>query len=82
MTKIGEYNMWKGRKVKIYSPDYKKFLGVGKYERQVKIMLTAGKKDTGITAHTPKFKLGRKTILGCDCWWIPVSVADKVEGVV
>ena len=63
------YRMWKGRKAKIFASDGKTYLGIGKY---------VGKRlREGFYVST--FKLGRKLVYGYECWWIPVSIAEKVE---
>ena len=62
------YRLWKGRKVKIFSADKKKELGIGKY---------IDSKMTSLRFRTPRFRLGSKVICGYECWWIPLSEVKK-----
>jgi hypothetical protein len=60
-------------KVKVYSADQKTFIGIGKYVGAEKIQVWGWK------AWTPKFKVGRNVYRGCECWWITLSEAKKIE---
>jgi hypothetical protein len=65
----------KGMKVMIASADKKKVLGEGTYIGSERITFA------GRRFWTPKFRLGRKIIRGCECWWYPtkkMGVHDKV----
>lgn len=68
--KCGEYNLWKGQKVKVFSADKERYLGIWEYDKAIKV---------GSRVFTPRFKQGRKKIHGYACWWIPLIVANKVD---
>ena len=77
MKKSGEYNLWKGRKVRVFSADQKRDLGIWEY---------CGAEVVGQDwdnprrrLFVPKFKQGRRRIRGYECWWIPLSEASKIE---
>ena len=77
--KSGGYNLWKGRKVKVFSGDKKQiYLGIWEYCGAERIGYTF-KNGKAIPFFVPKFKQGRKRIRGYECWWIPLSVANKTD---
>ena len=57
--------MKKGTKVRMFSGDQHKYLGIGTY--------------IGSEMNMPKFKIKGKTLKGCECWWIKLSEAKKIE---
>ncbi len=71
MKKSGGYNLWKGRKIKVYSVNHR-YLGIWEYDKSI-YMFNLGKQKL----FTPRFKQGKKKIHGYVCWWIPLSVAEK-----
>jgi len=68
--KCGDYNLWKGRKVKVFSGAKKRYLGIWEYDKAIKV-------ESGF--FTPRFRQGKKKIHGYTCWWIPLSIAIKAE---
>lgn len=54
-----------GTKVKIFSGDKKKYLGIGKY--------------IGSDGNMPKFEIKNKTYFGCEIWWITLSEAKIID---
>ncbi len=73
MKRCGNYNLWKGRKVKIYSVSDRN-LGVWEYDH-AEYVAHFGRKRL----FTPVFKQGKKIIHGYICWWIPLADAKKIE---
>lgn len=57
--------MKKGTKVKIFSGNKETYLGIGTY--------------IGSDGNMPKFKIKKKIYLGCECWWIKLSEAKRIE---
>jgi hypothetical protein len=57
--------MENGTKVRIFSGDKEKYLGIGKY--------------IGSDGNMPKFKIKNKIYLGCEIWWIKLSESKKFE---
>lgn len=84
MTKIKgrkkDYRLWKGRKVKIFIIDWstnkRKCLGIGVYIKSRKVWFEGTDKFAG---YTPEFRIAKKKIYGYECWWIPLSIANKIE---
>ena len=68
-----DYRLWKGRKVEIWDALLRrsKPLGIGRYIRSDRI------EDTNYW--TPVFRMDRKIIKGYECWWLPLSVAEKIK---
>jgi len=69
--KCGNYNLRKGTKVKVFSSDKEHYMGIWEYDKAIKV--------AGLRSLTPRFKQGKKRIHGYACWWIPLSVAKKIE---
>jgi len=65
------YRLRKGRKVKIFDVDQTTFLGIGVY--------IGAEKVEGMRLWIPRFKLGRRKIWGCECWWIPETITNRIE---
>lgn len=72
-----EYKLWRGRKVEIWSPDGRKFLGTGKYIGSEQHSFDFG--EVGRQIWIPKFRLNEKIYYGWECWWIPTSVAKRLR---
>lgn len=76
--KSGGYNLRKGRKVRVFSGDQKRDLGIWEYCGAERIGSTF-KKGRTIPYFVPKFKQGRKRIRGYECWWVPLNIAKKLD---
>ena len=76
--KCGSYNLWKGRKVKIFSANKNEYLGAWEYLEAERIG-TSIENNKRTILFTPKFKQGKKRIRGYECWWIPLNIAKKAE---
>ena len=74
------YRLWRGRKVKVFSTTTQYYMGVWEYEKAVYIggyyNHQSGKRHR---VYTPLFRQGKKKVHGYACWWIPVTVAEKIE---
>ena len=77
MKKSVEHNLWKGRKIKVFSTS-NKYLGVWEYDKAVRVG-SIEKNGRMTPLFVPRFRQGKKTIHGYACWWIPLSVALRAE---
>jgi hypothetical protein len=68
-----KYKVRKGQKIKLFSPDKKTELGVGRYIGSEVVGFR------GFRFWIPKFKFGRKILRGYQCYWIPQGVAEKIK---
>ena len=76
--KCGDYNLRKGRKVKVFSAKSKHYMGIWEYEKAVYTgFWFSCDEPNGVRMYSPLFRQGKKKIHGYACWWIPVNVAKR-----
>ena len=78
--KCGDYNLRKGRKVKVYSVGRTRYMGIWEYEKAVYTGFWFSRDNSdGVRMYTPLFRQGKKKIHGYACWWIPLNVAKRLD---